>query len=121
MRARPARVASLLLFLALAACGGRGIRDDSLFLEIHPLPLRRGESALVRVNAPADADEVVGTVRVAGSPQLLFRWDEEVRLWYFHGVVPVSPWIRPGRYTVRVTVRREGQRDRYIEQEVELR
>jgi hypothetical protein len=112
----------LFLFLILAGgCASIGIRDSSLQLQITPLPVHRGQTALAQVNAPMDAQSVTGTVLVMGSPQLLFRKDSSKGVWYFSGTIPFSPWVQPGNYTVRVIVYSGHEKPHYTETQVDLK
>jgi hypothetical protein len=112
----------LVLSLALlAGCASFGIRDESLELRIKPQPILRGQTATAKINAPLDADKVVGTVETFGSPQLIFRKDEEAGLWYFKGTIPFSPWVKPGIYTVRVAYYQSAGQPHYTEMKVELK
>jgi hypothetical protein len=111
----------LLLALAPLGCASMGKLDPSLNLEISPLPVMRGKPALARVDASLDAVKVVGTVQVFGSPQLIFRKDEDKGVWYFYGVIPFSPWVKPGVYTVRVTVTPPKGEPSYAEMKVDLK
>lgn len=76
---------------------------------------------MARVAAPATARKVVGTVLVHGSPQLIFRKDEEAEDWFFYGTIPLSPWVKPGTYKVRVSVELPEGEPRYTEMELDLR
>lgn len=102
-------------------CSAGAVYDSTFRIEIHPQPLERGKPGLVRVVAPLSAREVIGTVRVPGSPQLVFEKDEEKGYWYFYGTLPLSPWVRPGRYKVRATVYFDEGKPRYVEKEAEVR
>jgi len=104
----------------MAGCAGGPIRDDNMVLEIQPQPLKRGEKAMATVNAPLDAVEVVGVVRVFGSPEAVFRKDVKRKLWYFVGTIPFSPWVKPGHYTLRVVVTLPEGKKRYTETPVAL-
>lgn len=118
---RALRWTILALVVGLAGCAGGPIRDSQMVLDIQPQPLKRGERAVATVNAPMDSVEVIGTVRVMGSPQAVFRKDEKRKLWYFVGTIPFSPWVKPGHYTLRVvTTLPEGKR-LYTETPVDLR
>jgi len=112
-----------ILFLALLplGCASIGVRDPSLQLQITPQPLLRGKPALAKVNASLDASTVTGTVLVAGSPELVFRKDEDEKLWYFYGTIPFSPWVKPGSYRVRVVVKGGLDQPHYTEMEVTIK
>jgi hypothetical protein len=110
-----------LLLLSIAGCATFGIKDESLELQIAPLPLRRGQIATAKVNAPLSADKVIGTVEVMGSPQLEFEKDETNEIWYFKGTIPFSPWVNPGTYTVRVAYYQGSGKPRYTEMKVDLK
>ena len=110
-----------LWIAAAAGCASVGVRDSGLELQIKPLPLERGKPALAWVNAPLDAQKVIGTVKTFGSPQLLFNKDEDKELWYFSGTIPFSPWVKPGSYTVQVMVYMEKSRPHYTEMKVDLK
>jgi len=112
---------SLLLLLPLIACSPRMVRDDSFRVTIQPEPVVRGKTGQVTIDAPMDASEVIGVVRVAGSPEFIFAKDAKKRLWYFSGTIPISPWVRPGTYTVRIIVKEPPAKPRYAEREVELK
>jgi hypothetical protein len=114
-------VLTLLLLTLSAGCASVGIRDSSLELQIKPLPLERGKPALAQVNAPLDAEKVVGTVKTFGSPQLLFERDKKKGIWYFYGTIPFSPWVKPGSYMVQVLVYSGDSRPHYTEMKVELK
>jgi hypothetical protein len=114
-------VLSLLLLTLAAGCASVGIRDSSLELQIEPLPLERGKPALAKVNAPLDAEKVVGTVKTFGSPQLLFNKDKDKGIWFFYGTIPFSPWVKPGSYVVQVLVYMDQSRPHYTEMKVELK
>lgn len=116
------RIFSTLLFLVfLAGCATFGIRDQSLELQITPMPIYRGQPAIAKINAPLDADKVVGVVETFGSPELIFQKNKERRIWYFKGKIPFSPWVKPGTYTVRVAYY-EGQfPPHYTEMKVDLK
>jgi len=116
---------SLAAFLLLSAflfigCAGSLIRDDQLILEIQPQPLKRGEKALATINAPMDAVEVIGTIRVMGSPEAIFRKDAKRGRWYFFNTIPFSPWVKPGRYVLRAVVTLPEGKKRYTEIPVTL-
>ena len=113
-------ILSFLLFFA-AGCATFGIKDESLELQITPLPLRRGQPATAKVNAPLSAEKVIGTVEVMGSPQLEFEKDEAKGIWYFYGTIPFSPWVNPGTYTVRVAYYEGSGKPRYTETKVDLK
>ena len=93
-----------LSVLLIAGCGSIGIRDAGLDLSISPLPVLRGKPALAEVNAPMEAEKVIGMVKTFGSPQLIFEKKEKKGIWYFYGVIPFSPWVKPGTYQVQVLV-----------------
>jgi hypothetical protein len=112
---------ALTLFLPLIGCASIGVRDSSLELQITPQPLMRGQKALAKVNAPLDAEKVVGTVLVFGSPELIFQKDTDAGLWYFYGTIPFSPWVKPGSYQIRVVVHEPGGKPHYTEMKVELK
>lgn len=112
---------ALLLLTLLGGCASLGVRDNSLELSIAPLPLQRGQPALAQVNAPMEAEKVVGTVKVFGSPQLLFAKNEEKNLWYFYGTIPFSPWVKPGNYQVQVMVYLPHESPHYTQMQVELK
>jgi hypothetical protein len=116
---RPSLFLPLLLFVA--GCATFGIKDESLEVQITPLPLHRGQPATAKVNAPMSAEKVIGTVEVMGSPQLEFEKDESKRLWYFYGTIPFSPWVNPGTYTVRVAYYQGSDKPRYTEMKVDLK
>ncbi|HVM32927.1 MAG TPA: hypothetical protein VMU88_07320 [bacterium] len=111
----------LLPPLAPWGCATLGVMDSTLELKVTPLPLYRGKPALAEINAPMDATQVVGTVEVMGSPQLLFRKDEKKREWYFYGAIPFSPWVNPGVYKVRVSASLPQGPPHYTEAQVELK
>ena len=114
-------VLNLLLLTLAAGCATLGVRDASLELQITPQPVERGKPALARVNAPLDAEKVIGTVKTFGSPQLLFSKDEDKGIWYFYGTIPFSPWVKPGSYVVRVMVYTQKSKPHYTEMKVELK
>jgi len=111
---------ALVLSVWMAGCAGGPIRDDQMTMDVQPQPLKRGEKAMVIVNAPMDAVEVIGTVRVMGSPQAVFRKDMKAKKWYFFNTIPFSPWIKPGRYILRVVVTLPEGKKRYTETPVAL-
>jgi hypothetical protein len=103
-----------------SGCAHGPLRDDSLVLEIAPQPLKRGERALATLNAPLDAVEVIGKVRVMGSPEAVFVKSTKRKNWYFSGVIPFSPWVGPGQYTLRAIVTLPEGRQVYTEIMVDL-
>ena len=105
--------------ILLAGCASPGRWDSSLSLDISPQPVQRGKPALARINAPLSAQKVVGTVETMGSPQLIFLKGKET--WYFYGVIPFSPWVKPGVYKVRATVFYNQGDPHYTETRVELK
>ena len=107
--------------LMAVGCATLGIKDSSLALKITPQPVLRGQSALAEINAPLDADKVVGTVMVFGSPQLEYRKDKKKGIWYFYGIIPFSPWVKPGTYQVRVVVTLPNGQPHYTELKVNLK
>ena len=109
------------LILGFTGCATLGIKDSTLALQITPQPVLRGQPALAKINAPMDADSVVGTVQVFGSPQLIFRKNSEKGIWYFSGVIPFSPWVKPGDYQVRVIAHLPHGQPHYTEMRVELK
>ena len=109
------------LILGLIGCATLEIRDSSLALQITPQPVLRGQPALAKINAPMDAESVIGTVQVFGSPQLIFRKNPEKTIWYFSGVIPFSPWVKPGTYQVRVIAYLPHEKPHYTEMKVELK
>jgi hypothetical protein len=111
----------LLAPLLLAGCASLGLRDSALNLEINPQPLLRGQAAMAQVNAPMEADKVIGTVKVFGSPQLIFEKSEEKGIWYFYGTIPFSPWVKPGSYQIQVLVYLPHEQPHYTERKVELK
>ncbi len=113
--------AVLALVVYLGGCAGGPVRDDQMTLHIEPQPLKRGERALATIDAPMDALEVIGTVRVFGSPEAVFRKDEAKKRWYFLGTIPFSPWVKPGEYTLRAVVTLPEGKKRYTETKVGLR
>ena len=110
-----------LTLIAISGCATLGIRDSSLELKITPQPLQRGQPALAEINAPLDAEKVLGTVLVFGSPQLEFRKDRKKGLWYFYGTIPFSPWVKPGTFKVRVIATLPNEKPHYMEMKVELK
>jgi hypothetical protein len=110
-----------LTLVFLTGCATFGIRDQSLELQITPMPIYRGKPALAKINAPMEADKVVGVVETFGSPQLIFRKDKENELWYFKGTIPFSPWVKPGAYTVRVAYYEGQEKPHYTEMKVDLK
>ena len=112
---------TLLFSTLLSGCAAIGIRDSSLQVQIDPLPLLRGKPARAEVNAPMDADRVTGMVLVMGSPKLLFQKDTGKGVWYFYGTIPISPWVQPGTYTVRVLVDSAHEQTHYTEMKVDLK
>lgn len=111
---------STLLLLTLG-CASIGIQDPTLQIKLSPLPLERGKPALAQVSAPMDAQKVVGTVLVMGSPELNFRKDADKGIWYFYGTIPFSPWVQPGHYKVRVMVFSEHEKPHYAETDADLK
>lgn len=112
---------ALSLILFLSGCATLGVKDTDLQLKIGPLPVERGKPAMAQINAPLDAEKVVGVVLTMGSPQLLFNKDADKGLWYFYGKIPFSPWVKPGTYTVRVTAYFAKGDPHYTEMKVELK
>ena len=114
---------TLLFFylIFLAGCATFGVRDESLKLQIAPMPIYRGRSALAKINAPLEADKVVGVVETFGSPQLIFRKNKERGIWYFKGTIPFSPWVKPGAYKVRVAYYEGQDPPHYTEMKVDLK
>ena len=114
---------TILIFslILLAGCATFGIRDESLELQIKPMPIYRGQPALAKINAPPDADKVVGVVETFGSPQLIFRKNRERGFWYFKGTIPFSPWVKPGTYMVRVAYYEGEDQPHYTEMKVDLK
>lgn len=117
---RPIAIAILVFASWMGGCAGGPIRDDRMILHIQPQPLKRGEQALATVNAPMDALEVIGTVRVFGSPEAVFRKDEKKKNWYFLGTIPFSPWVKPGNYILRAVVKTPEGKKFYTETPVGL-
>jgi hypothetical protein len=115
------KILLLLMVVLMTGCATFGIKDASLELQISPEPIYRGKTALAKINAPLDADKVVGTVETFGSPQLIFRKDKEGGLWYFKGTIPFSPWVKPGVYNVRVAYYSGKEQPHYTEMKVELK
>ena len=117
----------LLLIIAasvlcvLPSCASRMIRDDSMDIEVQPLPVERGKPGYVTIDAPMDVKEVIGVVRVAGSPEFIFAKNKKKGCWYFSGTIPFSPWITPGEYTIRIIVKDPPEKDRYAEKKIELK
>jgi len=111
----------LVSVLLPLGCASIGVKDDSLKLQVTPQPLLRGKPALAKIDAPLSATSVTGTVLVVGSPQLVFRKDQEEGLWYFYGTIPFSPWVKPGDYKVRVVITEEKGQSRYTEMKVSLK
>ena len=112
----------LILITALTVgCATLGIRDSALELQITPQPVLRGQPALAKINAPLDAEKVIGTVLTFGSPQLEFRKDVKKGLWYFYGTIPFSPWVKPGTYQVRVIAYLPKEKPHYTEIKVDLK
>jgi len=106
---------------ASVGCAHGPIRDENLILDIQPVPLVRGQRALVTINAPLDAVEVVGRVKVMGSPEAVFMRENKKKFWYFSGKIPFSPWVTPGQYTLRVVVTLPEGKRIYNEAPVDLR
>ncbi len=113
----------ILIFsiLLLSGCATMGIKDPGLELQVSPLPVMRGKPALAQVNAPMDAEKVIGTVKVFGSPQLIFDKKPSKGVWYFYGVIPFSPWVKPGTYQVQVMVYLPHEKPHYTEMTVQLK
>lgn len=111
----------ILALLSVGGCASIGIRDNDLTLQIIPQPVFRGQPALAQINAPMDAEKVTGTVITFGSPQLIFRKNEDKGIWYFYGTIPFSPWVKPGVYTVRVSVSWPQGQPHYTEMKVDLK
>ncbi len=115
------RLLFLLFLTLLTGCATFGIRDESLELQITPMPIYRGKPAIAKINAPLEADKVVGVVETFGSPELIFRKNENAGIWYFKGTIPFSPWVNPGTYTVRVAYYKGAAKPHYTEMKVELK
>jgi hypothetical protein len=115
------RIFLVFTLVFLTGCATFGIRDQSLELQITPMPIYRGKPALAKINAPMEADKVVGVVETFGSPQLIFRKDRENELWYFKGTIPFSPWVKPGTYMVRVAYYEGQEKPHYTEMKVDLK
>ena len=114
----------ILLFsvLLLTGCASLGVRDTDLNLQISPLPVMRGKPALAEVNAPMEAQKVIGMVKTFGSPQLIFEKKPSKGIWYFYGVIPFSPWVKPGTYQVQVLVYLPDEKvPHYTELKVDLK
>src|SRR5271156_499942 len=105
----------------MAGCASLGVKDSALELQIEPQPVLRGQPALAKINAPLDAEKVIGTVLTFGSPQLEFRKDSKKGLWYFYGTIPFSPWVKPGSYQVRVIAYFPKEKPHYTEMLVDLK
>lgn len=112
---------ALAVMTLLAGCATLGVKDSSLQLQITPLPLQRGKPAKAEINAPLDAQKVVGTILVMGSPEILFQKDPKKKIWYFYGTIPFSPWVQPGAYTVRIMVFSGQEKPHYTEMQVDLK
>jgi hypothetical protein len=97
------------------------VRDDTLRITVQPEPVVRGRTGQVTIDAPMDAQEVIGTVRVTGSPEFVFAKDRKAGLWYFTGTIPFSPWVQPGKYVIRIVVKEPPAKPRYAEREMELK
>jgi hypothetical protein len=110
-----------LSLVFLAGCATFGVRDENLELQITPLPIYRGQPATAKINAPLEADKVIGVVETFGSPQLIFRKDKKGGFWYFKGTIPFSPWVKPGNYTVRVAYYEGQDEPRYTEMKLDLK
>ncbi len=110
----------LALGALLTGCATLGVRDDSLNLQIVPQPVKRGQPALAKVEAPMDSIKVVGVVETFGSPTLVFAKDVDKGLWYFYGTIPFSPWVKPGSYKVRVSFYPPTGDPHYTEMKVDL-
>ena len=115
------RTLLVLPLLFFIGCATFGIRDESLELQIKPMPIYRGQPAMARINAPLDADKVIGVVETFGSPELIFRKDIDRGFWYFKGTIPFSPWVNPGSYTVRVAYYEGSAQPHYTEMKVDLK
>lgn len=111
----------LLPVMLLTGCATLGVKDEALDLQINPQPLLRGQAASAQVNAPMNAEKVIGTVKVFGSPKLIFAKSEERGIWYFYGKIPFSPWVKPGDYQVQVLVYLPHEQPHYTEMRVELK
>ncbi len=111
----------LSILVLMAGCATFGIKDESLELQITPMPIYRGKPAHAEINAPMTAEKVIGTVETFGSPQLEFAKDEKKGLWYFYGTIPFSPWVNPGTYTVRVAYYEGKAKPHYTEMKVSLK
>jgi hypothetical protein len=109
-----------LLGALLSGCATLGIKDDSLGLQITPQPVKRGQPALAKVDAPMDSSKVVGVVETFGSPTLIFAKDEKKEIWFFYGTIPFSPWVKPGTYKVRVSAYPPTGDPHYTEMKVDL-
>jgi hypothetical protein len=115
------KILVVLSLLFTVSCASIGVKDPALELKIAPQPVERGKPAMAQINAPMDAERVVGTVLTMGSPQLLFNKDAEKDIWYFYGKIPFSPWVKPGTYTVRVVVHFAKGQPHYTEMKVSLK
>ncbi len=110
----------LLLTGLFSGCASLGVRDDTMALQIKPMPVKRGQPALAKVQAPMDAVKVVGVVETFGSPTLVFAKDVDKNIWFFYGTIPFSPWVKPGTYKVRVSFYPAQGDPHYTEMKVEL-
>jgi hypothetical protein len=117
----PVLILAAFIAFSLSSCSPRMVRDDSFRITVEPEPVIRGKVGTVSIDAPMDASEVIGVVRVAGSPQFIFRKDRKRGNWYFMDKMPVSAWNPPGKYTIRIIVKEPPAKPRYAEREIELK
>jgi hypothetical protein len=115
-------IITIVFILGAAGCATNPfIRDSHLHLDVEPHALYCGKPALAEINAPLSAKSVIGYILVPGAPELIFRKNQKEKLWYFYGIVPVSPWIIPGSYKVRVVVKMLKGLPHYTETQVDLK
>jgi hypothetical protein len=114
-------VLAFCVAISLISCSPRMVRDDSFHITVEPEPVVRGKEGQVTIDAPMDAEEVVGVVKVAGSPEFIFRKDRKKGNWYFTDKMPLSAWNPPGHYTIRIIVKEPPAKPRYAEREIELK
>ncbi len=109
------------LTLALAGCGTLGIKDSNLKLRVEPDPAVRGKKALFVLNAPMDADKVMGVLEIFTSPSFQFEKDLKKKYWFISNKIPETALVPPGIYSVRLFYSYKNHPPHYMRMKLQLK
>ncbi len=108
------------LILTLTGCATFGIHDPRLKLSVEPDPAVRGKRALFVLNAPMDADKVVGVLEIFTSPSFKFKRDVKKKYWFISNKIPETALVPRGIYWVRLSYSLGNQTPHYMRMQLRL-